>query len=64
MLRFYGEPALSEVLSDPIVQVLMRADGTDATRTCEILLKARRASAKPCVEAPKDRPSAIWRYRF
>jgi hypothetical protein len=64
MLRFYGEPPLSEVLSDPTIQVLMRADGTDTTRTCDILLKARRASATPRIAAREDEPSLLWRHRF
>lgn len=40
MDRFAGEPTLDEVLSDPIVHVMMKADGLDMLRLCEILLKA------------------------
>ena len=29
MCRFSGEPDLADVLTDPIVQALMRADGCD-----------------------------------
>jgi hypothetical protein len=42
MAGFCGEPALDEVLSDPIIHALMKADGTDVSQTCDILLKARR----------------------
>jgi hypothetical protein len=44
MARFCGEPALDEMLSDPIIRALMQADGTDASQTCDILLRARRAT--------------------
>lgn len=40
MDRFAGEPTLEEVLSDPIVFLMMKADGLDMLRLCEILLKA------------------------
>lgn len=51
MGRYCGEPALDEVLSDPIVQALMAADGIDVAQTCDILLKARCATAARSGEA-------------
>jgi hypothetical protein len=44
MPKFCGEPALDEMLSDPIIRALMKADGTDVSQTCDILLRARRAT--------------------
>jgi hypothetical protein len=40
MDRFAGEPTLEEVLSEPIVCLMMKADGLDMLRLCELLLKA------------------------
>jgi hypothetical protein len=40
MNRFGGEPTLEEVLSDPIIHRMMRADGINMLRLCEILVKA------------------------
>ncbi len=41
MCRFSGEPDLADVLRDPIVHALMRADGGDPRSICEAL-EARR----------------------
>jgi hypothetical protein len=51
MSRFCGEPALDEMLSDPIIRALMKADGTDVSQTCDILLRARRAATAASGEA-------------
>lgn len=40
MNRYSGEPPLEEVLSDPIVHRMMKADGINMLRLCEILVKA------------------------
>jgi hypothetical protein len=50
MDRFAGEPTLDEMLSDPLVRTVMRADGIDRRGLCEILVKA--AQAIP--PAPRD----------
>jgi len=47
MDRFAGEPTLDEMLSDPIIRRVMRADGIDMRRLCEILVKAASAVASP-----------------
>ena len=46
---FQGEPKLDDMLSDPLLHRLMKADGIDMRRLCEILIKAasRVASANP-----------------
>jgi hypothetical protein len=44
MERFTGEPNLDEILSDPIIRSVMKADGIDMRRLCEILVKAAGAS--------------------
>ena len=46
---FQGEPKLDDMLSDPLLHRLMKADGIDMRGLCEILLKA--ASARPCYES-------------
>ena len=40
MDRFVGEPSLDEILSDPLVRSLMKADGIEMRRLCEVLVKA------------------------
>ena len=49
---FQGEPKLDDMLSDPLLHRLMKADGIDMRRLCEILIKAASAvaSARPCRE--------------
>lgn len=47
MNRFAGEPTLDEVLSDPIIRRVMRADGIDMRRLCEILVKAASVVPSP-----------------
>ena len=38
--QIYGEPTLDEVLSDPIILQLMKADGCSMHRLSEVLLRA------------------------
>ena len=54
MHRFTGEPDLSEVLADPIVQALMRADGCVMRSFYDSLaaLHESDSSAAPCCGAP------------
>jgi hypothetical protein len=40
-----GEPTLDEVLSDPIILTLMKADGTNLARLCDLLARARQSAA-------------------
>lgn len=40
MNRFSGEPSLEDVLSDPIIEVMMKADGIDRRAVCAVLVKA------------------------
>jgi hypothetical protein len=40
MNRYDGEPTLEEVLSDPIIHRLMKADGINMLRLCELMMKA------------------------
>jgi hypothetical protein len=47
MDRFIGEPSLDEILSDPLVRSLMKADGIEMRRLCEVLVKAASALAVP-----------------
>ena len=44
-MRFSGEPELREILSDPIVEALMRADGWDRNAVCASLRSAKVAAA-------------------
>lgn len=39
------EPALTEMLADPIIHALMKADGFGRRDVCEILLKAVQSGA-------------------
>lgn len=45
MDQFAGEPTLDEVLSDPLLHRVMRADGINMKRLCEILVKASAAAS-------------------
>jgi hypothetical protein len=47
MDRFVGEPSLDEILSDPLVRSLMKADGIEMRRLCEVLVKAASVLAVP-----------------
>lgn len=47
MDRFVGEPSLDEILSDPLVRSVMKADGIEMRRLCEVLVKAASALAVP-----------------
>ena len=47
MDRFVGEPSLDEILSDPLVRSLMKADGIEMRLLCEVLVKAASALAVP-----------------
>ncbi|HKT20104.1 MAG TPA: hypothetical protein VJR47_18770 [Stellaceae bacterium] len=47
MEHFVGEPTLDEILSDPLVRSIMKADGIEMRRLCEILVKAASALALP-----------------
>ncbi len=47
MRRFSGEPDLAEILTDPIVQALMRADGCDLRSLYESLDALREDDARP-----------------
>ena len=40
MYRYGGEPTLEEILSDPIVLRMMKADGINMLGLCELLVKA------------------------
>ena len=40
MDQFAGEPTLDEVLSDPLLHRVMKADGINMKRLCEILVRA------------------------
>ena len=44
MKRFAGEPSLDEILSDPVVLSLMKADGIDQSDLRSVLAKAALAS--------------------
>ena len=53
MDRFGKEPTLEELLADPLIHRLMRADDVSMLRLCEVLVKASGAeSAKRCRQAP------------
>jgi hypothetical protein len=39
------EPSLSQVLTDPLTQVLMRSDGVDASDLCDLITEARQRIA-------------------
>jgi len=56
MDRFIGEPSLDEILSDPLVRSLMKADGIEMRRLCEVLVKAASVLvAAPCPAAQPER---------
>ena len=57
MDRFVGEPSLDEILSDPLVRSLMKADGIEMRRLCEVLVKAASALAVPA--RPTIQPGRI-----
>lgn len=44
MDRFSGEPSLEELLSDPLIHRVMKADDVSMLRLCEILVKAAGAA--------------------
>jgi hypothetical protein len=54
MHRFGGEPDLAEILADPIVQALMRADGCALRSFYDCLdgLRVADGAAGPCGCAP------------
>jgi hypothetical protein len=52
-MRFSGEPELRDILSDPIVEALMRADGWDRRAVCAELLSAKAATAQPRDRTPE-----------
>lgn len=58
MDRFAGEPTLEEVLSDPIVHEMMKADGLDMLRLCDVLLKAAGHAAVSSRPLPTKRTHA------
>jgi len=60
MDRFGREPSLEELLSDPIIHRMMRADDVSMLRLCEILVKASGfASAARCAPVmPASKPAA------
>jgi hypothetical protein len=37
MDRFTGEPSLAELLADPILQLMMRADGCDMSQLATVI---------------------------
>ncbi len=41
-----GEPSLSDILQDPIVQLLMRRDGVDAGKIMDLLNDVRTSAAE------------------
>jgi hypothetical protein len=57
-MRFSGEPELAEMLSDPIVEALMRADGWDRRSVCASLLSAKEAVAPSPFRDELGRPTA------
>ena len=53
MDRFGREPTLEELLSDPLIHRVMKADDVSMLRLCEVLVKASGAeSAKRYRQAP------------
>lgn len=44
MKRFAGEPPLDEILSDPVVLSLMKADGIDPSHLRSVVAKAATAA--------------------
>jgi hypothetical protein len=53
MIKSHGEPALSQVLDDPMTQVLMLSDGVDPRQLHHLIKEARRRIAA----ADRDEPS-------
>jgi hypothetical protein len=53
MSNNYGEPLLSQVLDDPMTQVLMLSDGVDARQLNHLIKEARDRIAA----ADRDEPS-------
>jgi len=45
MTSFGGEPSLEDLLSDPLIHRVMRADDVTMLRLCEILVKASAAAS-------------------
>jgi hypothetical protein len=44
MSAFHGEPAFEDVMSDPIVKAIMKADGVDESHLRQILPQALRVN--------------------
>jgi hypothetical protein len=42
---FAGEPTLDEMLADPLLHRVMKADGINMKRLCEILVRASSAAS-------------------
>ena len=52
MDRFGSEPTLEELLSDPLIHRIMKADDVSMLRLCEVLVRASGVeSAKRCRQA-------------
>jgi len=47
MNRYNGEPKLEEMLSDPIIHLMMKADRIDRQRLCKILVQAGAETRPP-----------------
>jgi len=57
MRRFSGEPDLAEVLTDPIVQALMRADGCDLRSLYESIEALREDEAWDWARLAQQQPA-------
>lgn len=59
MTRFGGEPALEDILSDPLVLAVMRGDGVDAEDLRALLRAIREVRRRRCGAADPTSCAAL-----
>jgi hypothetical protein len=57
MLRYRSEPLLDELLADPILHLMMQADGVDGTELCAVIAEAGAKLA--CPSRTRDPAAAL-----
>jgi hypothetical protein len=62
MILWQREPTLNEMLSDPLIELMMRADGVDPEKLRPQLRAVARSLERPGLERPDlERPSSLPR---
>ncbi len=58
MTRTFTEPTLDDLLADPLVQMIMRADGLSRGLVRELMESARQTLAKATLKPSAPKPNA------